>query len=86
MTEADKETAPPAVEHDEKSRDTTGIEEVENTGVSVGQRLSYHERVEPQFHHRTWIALVAFFLLNFVQVVAIQSPAAVVGLPVDTIE
>ena len=86
MTEADKGTVSPAADHDEKSHDPTGFEEVEITGVSIGQRPSYHEEVEPHFHYRTWIALVAFFLLNFVQIVAIQSPPAVVGLPVDTVQ
>lgn len=34
--------------------------------------------VEPDFHARTWLALAAFFLLNYVQVVALQGPSAVV--------
>lgn len=37
------------------------------------------EEVEPEFHARTWIALAAFFLLNYTQVLALQGPAAVVS-------
>ncbi len=81
MTEADKVTAPLAMASDEKSWDGMKPEEVENARMSTGQRSSYEEEAEPQFHFRTWVALLAFFLLNFVQVVAIQSPATVVGLP-----
>lgn len=34
---------------------------------------------EPELHARTYIALAAMFLLNLVQVVALQGPPAVVG-------
>ncbi len=34
---------------------------------------------EPEIHWRTWIALAAMFLLNLVQVFALQGPPAVVG-------
>lgn len=34
---------------------------------------------EPEIHARTWIALAAMFLLNLVQVVALQGPPAVVS-------
>ena len=33
---------------------------------------------EPELHARTYIALAAMFLLNFVQIVALQGPPAVV--------
>ncbi len=34
---------------------------------------------EPELHARTYIALAAMFLLNLVQVLALQGPPAVVG-------
>lgn len=80
MAEVNKVMTAPAVESSEKSRDRPGFEEVENLEEFAGHVCSYDEDVEPQLHYRTWIAVVAFFLLNFVQIVAMQSPAAVVGL------
>jgi hypothetical protein len=44
---------------------------IENTNV-------YEEEAEPELHARTWIAVAAFFLLNYTQVVALQGPTAVV--------
>ena len=38
------------------------------------------EDVEIQLHLRTWLTLVAFWLLNYVQVVALQGPTAVVSI------
>lgn len=39
---------------------------------------------EPEFHVRTWIALIAmFFFFNMVQVFALQGPPASVCRPVD---
>lgn len=35
---------------------------------------------EPEIHLRTWIAMLSMFLLNFVQVFALQGPPAVVCL------
>ena len=34
---------------------------------------------EPELHMRTWIALASMFLLNLVQVFALQGPPAVVS-------
>lgn len=34
---------------------------------------------EPEIHMRTWIALASMFLLNLVQVFALQGPPAVVS-------
>jgi hypothetical protein len=42
--------------------------------------LHYDEvDVEPELHMRTYIALAAMFMLNMVQVVALQGPPAVVS-------
>jgi hypothetical protein len=37
---------------------------------------------EPELHARTYIALIAMFILNMVQVVALQGPPAVVRMVV----
>lgn len=39
----------------------------------------YEDEEEPEFHTRTYFALIAMFLLNFVQVLALQGPPAVVS-------
>ena len=36
------------------------------------------EEQDPELRAHTWIALAAFFLLNYTQVVALQGPSAVV--------
>lgn len=41
--------------------------------------LEYNDdEEEPEIHARTYVAVAAMFLLNFVQVVALQGPPAVV--------
>ena len=45
----------------------------------VGENLMYdNDEEEPQLHARTYFALAAMFLLNLVQVFALQAPPAVV--------
>lgn len=41
--------------------------------------LVYDGEEEPELHFRTWIALGSMFLLNLVQVFALQGPPAVVS-------
>lgn len=47
--------------------------------VSHEPNLVYNGEEEPEIHMRTWIAIGAMFLLNMVQVFALQGPPAVVG-------
>jgi hypothetical protein len=48
--------------------------------------LEYNDdEEEPEIHARTYIALAAMFLLNLVQVVALQGPPAVVRFHPSTI-
>jgi hypothetical protein len=47
---------------------------------SIETNLVYDGEVEPEIHLRTWIALAAMFLLNYVQVFALQGPPAVVRI------
>lgn len=52
---------------------------LENT-VTLEDNLVYNAvDEEPEIHMRTWIALAAMFLLNLVQVFALQGPPAVVS-------
>ena len=45
------------------------------------QNLVYNDdEEEPEIHMRTWIALAALWMLNYVQVVALQGPPAVVRI------
>ncbi len=54
----------------------------ENAPVAQGAQDPVYDQdeEEPQLHARTWIALAAFFLLNYVQVLALQSPSSVVSI------
>ncbi|KAJ9602586.1 hypothetical protein H2200_012779 [Cladophialophora chaetospira] len=47
--------------------------------LEVTQPLEYEDEEEPQLHARTYIALAAMFLLNFVQVFALTGPPAVLS-------
>lgn len=50
---------------------------VDNSRDVVGN-LEYTEDVEPALHARTFMALAALFLLNMVQVVALNGPPSAV--------
>lgn len=39
------------------------------------------ENEEPVFHRRTYIALLALFILNYVQIVALNGPPGIVSRP-----
>ena len=51
---------------------------IEETVTQEGN-LVYDGEEEPEIHMRTWIALASMFLLNLVQVFALQGPPAVVS-------
>ena len=51
---------------------------LEETATKDGN-LVYDGEEEPEIHMRTWIALASMFLLNLVQVFALQGPPAVVS-------
>lgn len=53
---------------------------VEDTSVPEHNLVYDEEDIEPEIHLRTWIAVGAMFLLNYVQVLALQGPPAVVSL------
>jgi hypothetical protein len=62
---------------DEKSSDE---EQHLEHAVTSSVNLEYNDdEEEPEIHARTYVALAAMFLLNLVQVVALQGPPAVVS-------
>lgn len=50
--------------------------------LSEEGNLVYDGDEEPEIHMRTWIALASMFVLNLVQVFALQGPPAVVSVMV----
>lgn len=48
--------------------------------IEAGSDIVYdEENEEPEFHMRTWVALGALWLLNYVQIIALQGPPALVS-------
>jgi hypothetical protein len=61
---------------EKNSHEEQHLEHVETSSLN----LEYNDdEEEPEIHARTYVALAAMFLLNLVQVVALQGPPAVVG-------
>lgn len=54
------------------------VKRIESTAVSSDIEYDDDEN-EPELHARTYVAVLAMFLLNMVQVLALQGPPAVVG-------
>jgi hypothetical protein len=79
MADLQKPSAQPVPEINTKNNGEYIFEEVEHAAMSPRNDNLDEEAVEPEFHARTWIALAAFFLLNYTQVVALQGPSAVVS-------
>ena len=53
----------------------------DNMANVVEGNLTYdNAEQEPEIHFRTWIAVAAMMLLNFVQIIALQGPPVVVSL------
>lgn len=67
---------------DEAKADSLKVEDLGQTPSQEGN-LFYDGEEEPEIHMRTWIALASMFLLNLVQVFALQGPPAVVGKKVN---
>lgn len=64
--------------HDEKpASDVQQLEDLKT--MDTLENLVYNDiEEEPELHLRTYVALLAMFILNLVQVVALQGPPAVV--------
>lgn len=65
---------------------TASLNELEKSAFEVREQdatnadLVYDdEDEEPVFHHRTYLALLALFILNYVQVVALNGPPGIVS-------
>jgi hypothetical protein len=68
-----------SVNHKSTEKTESESEHLENA-VTLEDNLVYNAvDEEPEIHMRTWIALAAMFLLNLVQVFALQGPPAVVS-------
>lgn len=74
----------PADAAKENESDSSGMESNESLDYSKGNLTYKNEEEEPQFHWRTVVACVAMFMLNFVQVVALEGHPAVVSLTTCT--
>jgi hypothetical protein len=55
------------------------VAEMPEVSAVVTTDLAYDEDDEPVFHHRTYFALASLFILNYVQVVALNGPPGIVG-------
>ena len=65
-----------AIERELKGSADRHVEDVPATN----DNLEYeNDDEEPELHARTWIALAAMFLLDMVQLVALQGPPAIVS-------
>lgn len=65
-------------EYHEKA--STEERQPEQISSSVADLVYDDDDEEPEFHARTWVALLAMFFLNLVQVFALQGPPAVVSV------
>jgi len=79
-----KELGSSAPDHDlsaDEKQDFSMKEKHLENSPEESKNLSYNDdEEEPEIHMRTWVALGAMWLLNYVQVVALQGPPAVVSL------
>lgn len=64
-------------ETETKGLPTSELEHAENDPDGL-QNSTFDGDVEPELHVRTYIALAAMVLLNYIQVLALQGPPAVV--------
>ena len=66
----------------EKHQDDHGLTEVQHAELPSTEA---NGDIEPdiKFTARIWVALAAFFLLNYVQVVALQGPSSVVSTTLE---
>ena len=81
VTEKGVESDRPDMVYVEENRDLSTNEQLKEIDGS-DHNLRYDEvDDEPEIHLRTYVAVVAMFLLNLVQVLALQAPPAVVRIP-----
>jgi hypothetical protein len=71
---------PHSVHRPTKDDNSTEEEQVERVATSDRNLVYDDNDEEPELHARTYFALAAMFLLNLVQVLALQGPPAVVRI------
>jgi hypothetical protein len=59
------------------------VKHIEHVLPSTDNLVYDHDNEEPELHARTYLAVAAMFLLNLVQVLALQAPPAVVCIGHD---
>ena len=67
--------------NDKSSVEEKHVEDIKDSSFNDMEYTNDNE--EPELHARTWVALAAMFVLNMVQVVALQGPPAMVRLGAD---
>lgn len=75
----DENLGEPATEDSTVAMGTTSDDKV-SLDIIEGNLVYDNDEVEPEVHARTYIAVLAMALLNFVQVVALQGPPTVVSI------
>jgi hypothetical protein len=80
------ETAEPVLQaHSPPSEKSIGeAKHTDFVPTSTANLVYSHDDEEPEIHARTYVAVAAMFLLNMVQVFALQGPAAVVSSSLET--
>lgn len=78
MASRDKNSTQAAKTNDGIEKTTVDAKHLEQA-TKYEDDIVYDGEEEPEIHMRTWIALASMFLLNLVQVFALQGPPAVVG-------
>ena len=64
------------LDHEKRFDDS---EHHEDANASLGNLVYDNDELEPELHMRTYVALAAMFVLNYVGIVALQGPPSVVS-------
>lgn len=87
MAHSDLREDPEEVHHDMvtmqslpiSGKPTISDSQIEDAGTKEPENLVYLAEEEPELHLRTYVAWGAMILVNFVQVLSLQSPPSVVS-------
>lgn len=85
MAHSDPRQDPEQVRHDVATmqplpgKEMNSDSQIEDAGTKESDNLVYSAEEEPELHLRTYIAWAAMVTVNFVQVLSLQSPPAVVS-------
>lgn len=82
---AESETVEPVQQaHSSPSEKSIGVAHAEFAPASTANLVYSQDDEEPEIHVRTYVAVAAMFLLNMIQVFALQGPPAVVCSDCET--